>query len=243
MALTMARSMGDSEYIEGNGFIAEVIRTNRSKSADVRVEDGAVSIVVPKGLDSDRITQILDGKRQWIKNKIYLHRDAMPVSSKDFVSGESFTYLGRNYRLKVNRGHFNPVKLVQGRLLVSVPNGTEQPHMIRNALVRWYKHHAQLKLQEKSQRYAAIIGVEPADVGTKSFKSRWGSCSARGKIDFNWKIIMAPNRMVDYVVVHELCHLIHHDHSAQFWKEVERVLPDYRVCKEWLKANASKLEI
>lgn len=236
--------MGDSEYIEGNGFIAEVIRTNRRKSADVRVEDGAVSIVVPKGLGSDRITQILDDKRQWIKNKIYLHQDAMPVSRKDYVSGESFTYLGRNYRLKVNRGHFKPVKLVQGRLVVTVPNdGTEPPHMIRNALVRWYKHHAELKLQEKSKRYAAMIGVEPTGVGIKTFKSRWGSCSAKGKIDFNWKIIMAPNRMVDYVVVHELCHLIHHDHSPRFWKEVERVVPDYQACKEWLKVNEGVLDI
>lgn len=238
-----ALAMANPEYIEGHGFIAEVIRTNRSKSADVRVEDGAVSIVVPKGLDSDRITQILDDKRQWIKNKIHLHRDAMPVSSKDYVSGESFTYLGRNYRLKVNRGHFKPVKLVQGRLIVTVPNGTEQPHMIRNALVRWYKHHAEQKLQEKAERYAAIIGVEPTGVGIKTFKSRWGSCSSKGKIDFNWKIIMAPNRMVDYVVVHELCHLMHHDHSPKFWKEVERVVPDYQTCKDWLRANSSTLDI
>lgn len=235
--------MGDSEYIEGSGFIAEVIRTNRIKSADVRVEDGAVSIVVPKDLDGDRITQILDDNRQWIKNKIYLHRDAMPVSSKDYVSGESFTYLGRNYRLKVNRGHFKPVKLVQGRLVVTVPNGTEQPHMIRNALVRWYKHHAEQKLREKAKRYAVIIGVEPTDVGIKTFKSRWGSCSAKGKIDFNWKIILAPNRMVDYVVVHELCHLKHHDHSPKFWKEVERVVPDYAECKTWLRSNSSILDI
>lgn len=235
--------MTNPEYIEGNGFIAEVIRTNRSKSADVRVEDGAVSIVVPKGLDCDRISQILDDKRQWIKNKIYLHRDAMPVSSKEYVSGESFAYLGRNYRLKVNRGHFKPVKLVQGRLVVSVPNGTEQPHMIRNALVRWYKYHAEQKLQEKAKRYAAIIGVEPVSVGIKTFKSRWGSCSAKGKIDFNWKIIMAPNRMVDYLVVHELCHLMHHDHSPRFWKEVERVVPDYQECREWLKVNAKALDV
>lgn len=235
--------MTNPEYIEGNGFIAEVIRTNRSKSADVRVEDGAVSVVVPKGLDCDRINQILDDKRQWIKNKIYLHRDAMPISSKDYVSGESFAYLGRNYRLKVNRGNFKPVKLIQGRLVVTVPNGKEQPHMIRNALVRWYKYHAELKLQEKAKRYAAIIGVEPADIGIKTFKSRWGSCSAKGKIDFNWKIILAPNRMVDYVVVHELCHLKHHDHSPKFWKEVERVVPDYLACREWLKDNAGALEI
>lgn len=228
-----------SEYIECNGFITEVIRTSRHKTADIRVEEGVVSIVVPAGLDRERIIQMLADKRQWIKNKIYLHQDAMPVSNKEYVSGESFTYLGRNYRLKVNSGHFTPVKLVQGRLVVTVPHGTELPHMIRNALIRWYKHHAELKLQEKTKRYAAIIGVEPAGVGIKSFKSRWGSCSTKGKIDFNWRIIMAPNRMVDYVVVHELCHLKQHDHSPKFWKDVERVLPDYAESKAWLKKHAA----
>lgn len=227
------------EYIECKGFIAEVVRTNRTKSADVRVEDGVVSVVVPKTLELDRINKILDDKRQWIKNKIYLHRDAQPNTTKEFVSGESFAYLGRNYRLKVVDGHFKPVKLVQGRLVITVPNPKEYPHMVRNALVRWYKQHAELKLNEKIKRYAAIVGVEPESVGIKNFKSRWGSCSAKGHIDFNWKIIMAPNRMVDYVVIHELCHLKHHDHSPKFWKEVERVVPDYQACKEWLKVNES----
>lgn len=229
------------EYIEGNGFIAEVIRTSRIKTADVKVEDGAVSVVVPIELPQDRICTILKDKNKWIKNKIIRHREAMPVSAKEYVSGESFSYLGRNYRLKVNRGHFKPVKLVQGRLVVTVPQGTDQPHMVRNALVRWYKHHAETKLLEKTDRYSEIVGVEPAGMGIKTFKSRWGSCSVKDKIDFNWKVIMAPNRIVDYVVVHELCHLKHHDHSPQFWKVVERVIPDYLECKEWLKVNESQM--
>ncbi len=235
--------MPKQEYIESHGFIAEVIRTSRIKTADVRVEEGAVSVVVPKTLESERISQILDDKCLWIRNKIYLHREASPISTKDYVSGESFSYLGRNYRLKVNRGHFKPVKLVQGRLVVTVPKGKEQPHMIRNALVRWYKYHAELRLQEKTKRYSEIIGVEPSGVGIRSFKSRWGSCSSKGRIDFNWKIIIAPNRMVDYVVVHELCHLKHHDHSSRFWKCVESVVPDCLEVKEWLKVNGRGLSI
>jgi len=115
--------------------------------------------------------------------------------------------------------------------------------MVRNALVRWYKRHAQIKLQEKAYRYTKVVGVDAGRIGIKTFKSRWGSCSAKGRIDFNWKIVMAPNRIVDYVVVHELCHLKQHDHSPKFWKEVERVIPDYAECKEWLKVNAGRLEV
>ncbi|WP_276329923.1 M48 family metallopeptidase [Vibrio splendidus] len=87
------------------------------------------------------------------------------------------------------------------------------------------------------------MGVETGVVRTKECKSRWGSCTPYGDLEFNWVIVMAPNWIVDYVVVHELCHLIHHDHSPQFWKEVERVMPDYKEHKEWLRGNAQNLII
>jgi predicted metal-dependent hydrolase len=240
------------EYIETNGLIAEVIRTSRRKSADIRVEEGAVSVVVPKDLDIERITQLLNDKQQWLKKKLNIQKEATPAGGKEYVSGESFPYLGRNYRLKVLYGAFEPVKLIQGRLVVTVScakdSGEEQAQMIRGALISWYKHPAYMKLKEKVKRYTAttcngISHPEPSSIGIKSYKARWGSCSTKGKLDFNWKIIMAPNRMVDYVVVHELCHLKHHDHSPKFWKEVERILPDYLECKEWLKVNAGSLTL
>lgn len=229
------------EYRDCNGFIAEIIRTNRRKTADVRVEAGAVTVVVPQDIQPEKIDHILAKKRQWIRDKIQLHLEAAPVGSKQYVSGEALRYLGRNYRLKVERGPFAPVKLVNGRLVVTTPFGSDQPHMIRNALTRWYMHQAEKKLRVKVDRYAPVVGAQPTGVGIKSFKSRWGSCTARSRLEFNWKIMMAPNRMVDYVVVHELCHLKKHDHSPAYWREVERVMPDYRECREWLKENAESL--
>ena len=226
------------EYREANGFIAEVIRTERRKTADIRVEDGAVSVVVPIDLPVERIDSLLKEKRKWIREKMVLHRQAQPVSEKQFVSGEAFSYLGRNYRLKVEKGAFQPVRLLQGRLVVTAPQGKDQPHMIRNALIRWYKRQAEQKLREKVERYAPVVGVEPTGVGIKSFKARWGSCTAKGRLEFNWRVMMAPNRCVDYVVVHELCHLKRHDHSAEFWKEVGRVMPDFETRKLML-ANIS----
>lgn len=229
------------EYREAKGFIAEVIRTNRRKSADIRVEEGAVTVVVPANTPAERIDDLLTAKRRWIKEKIALHQEMAPASSKRYVSGEAFSYLGRNYRLKVEKGPFAPVKLVQGRLVVSVPQGSQQPHMIRNALVRWYKRQAELKLKEKAARWAPQVGVEPTGVAIKTFKSRWGSCTAKGELQFNWQIMMAPNRMVDYVVVHELCHLIRHDHSPEFWGQVGRILPDYEQSRDWLKRNGHRV--
>jgi predicted metal-dependent hydrolase len=207
------------------------------------VEDGAVSVVVPDDTPLEKIDELLAAKRRWIKEKITLHREMAPASTKQYVSGEAFPYLGRNYRLKVEKGHFAPVKLLHGRLVVTLPQGTEQPHMVRNALVRWYKRQAEQKLREKVKRFAPLVGVEPTGVGIKTFKSRWGSCTSKGKLEFNWQIMMAPNRMVDYVVLHELCHLIRNDHSPEFWGEVACVMPEYQQCREWLRVNAVRLSL
>lgn len=235
--------MSVSEYRDGNGFIAEIIRTSRRKTASIRVEEGAVSVVVPASISVEKIDQLLVSKRLWIKEKMALQRALAPVTDKQFVSGEAFPYLGRNYRLKVEQGSFVPVKLLQGQLVVQTPEGSQQPHMIRNALVRWYKRQALQKMRDKVKRYAPVVGVKPAGVAIKSFKSRWGSCTVKGELEFNWRIMFAPNRMVDYVVVHELCHLIHYDHSPDFWSEVWRVMPDYQECRNWLKENSERLVI
>lgn len=231
------------EFIEHSGFIAEVIRTQRTKSASIKIDDGVVSVVVPRELPTDRIELLLTNKKRWIKEKLYIHQQAQPASAKEFISGESLPYLGRNYRLKIERGPYQPAKLVKGMLLVTVPMAVDDSNIVRNAVVRWYRTRAIERFRDKSKRYAEVVSSTPKSVGIKTFKSRWGSCSVNGEVLFNWKVVMAPNRIVDYVVVHELCHLLHHDHSKEFWKAVERVMPDYQECKEWLKVNAGGLDI
>lgn len=231
------------EIIQGKGYVVEVVRTTRTKTASIKIEDGVVAVVVPRKLDIEKVEKLIEDKHTWIIEKIAIHREATPASDKQYVSGEALPYLGRNYRLKVLREDFSRTKLINGRITVSVPELPQQDYYIRNALVRWYKRNAELKIKDKVERYGKVVGVETGVVRIKDFKSRWGSCTPYGDLEFNWVIVMAPNRIVDYVVVHELCHLIHHDHSPQFWKEVERVMPDYQECKEWLKVNSSILKL
>ncbi|OBT08062.1 hypothetical protein A9267_10065 [Shewanella sp. UCD-FRSSP16_17] len=231
------------EQIEVNGLYVDVIRTSRIKTASIKVEDGLVSIVVPKALDIERVHQLVAEKRQWIIQKIALHDASLPASTREFISGEAYAYLGRNYRLKVVCGDYVPVKLYQGRLVATLPDGAKRSNLVRDALIRWYKLNALRKIKEKVRRYSKIMGLEPKSVGIKTFKSRWGSCSPKGELDFNWIIVMAPNRVVDYVVIHELCHLKQLDHSPKFWKEVERIMPDYAEHKEWLKVNSGRLVV
>lgn len=225
------------------GITAEVIRTDRRKTAQVRVDDGRVSILVPRMLQDSRISEILSQKTRWIRGKLYLQGQALPVAPKEYVSGESFSYLGNNYRLKVTTGSERSVKLLNGRLHVTLPARVSSPEKVREALTEWYRGHALRKIQEKAARYAPVVGVEPKSVGIKSFRSRWGSCHLSGDVVYNWKIVMAPNSIVDYVVVHELCHLKQHDHSDKFWKLVGQVVPDYAECREWLRVNGGQLEV
>jgi len=232
-----------SEFIECPSYLVKVERTKRSKTASLKVEDEQVIIVVPRDLTIERVEQIVADKHHWILDKIALHQQATPASSKQYVSGEAFPYLGRNYRLKLLTGTYQPLKLVNGRLQLTLRESSIQDYFTRGALIRWYKRNATRKFNEKVSRYAKVVGVKPNSINIKSFKSRWGSCSAEGDVDFNWVVVMAPNRIVDYIVVHELCHLLHHDHSTKFWNEVERVMPNYQECKEWLKVNGHKLVV
>ena len=231
------------EVIHGRGFDAEVIRTDRRKTATVKVEQGRVAVVVPKATSAARVESLVTEKTPWIRKKLLLHRQQTEMKPKEYVSGECFTYLGRNYRLKVVSHSQREVKLLNGRLVVSLPSGSKAPAVIRAALEKWYVQHAKEKLQEKVDRYAKRLGLQPAKVRVRDFKSRWGSCTVRGDLTFNWRVIIAPQRIVDYVVVHELCHLHHHNHSPQFRSSVERILPDYRECREWLKIHAQELVI
>ena len=114
---------------------------------------------------------------------------------------------------------------------------------IHASLTDWYTSHALAKLEEKTGRYAKTLNVEPSSVTVKEYKSRWGSCSTSGDITYNWRIIMAPHRIVDYVVIHELCHLVELNHSDKYWKQVESLVPDYRERRAWLKTNANTLAI
>lgn len=236
-------SKHEPELIHTEGYSVLVERTSRRKTASIKIDEGEVIIVVPKQLERDKIDKLLASKHQWIVEKIAQYQTTSPATMREYVSGESLPYLGRNYRLKVLKGDLAPTKLLNGRITVTVPEPSTQTHYIRRALTNWYKRHADKKIREKVRRYESLVGVETGVVRTKEFKSRWGSCTPYGDLEFNWVIVMAPNRVVDYVVVHELCHLIHHDHSPQFWKEVERVMPDYKEHKEWLRGNAQNLII
>ena len=230
--------------MEGFDFPVEVSRTDRKRSASIYLENEVVKVRVPKSLSDQRIRDLITKRTPWIKTKLKEVLDRPPVKPKEYVSGETFPYLGRNYRLKVVYGKEANLKLKAGYLQATILETDQHREMtIQSLLTQWYEQHASVRLLEKTQRYAGVIGVEPTSVKVKSYKSRWGSCSSSGEISYNWKIIMAPHRIVDYVVVHELCHLLEHNHSGRYWKHVAMYLPDWQERRDWLRRHGKEFEI
>jgi predicted metal-dependent hydrolase len=234
------------EILTVGNIDAAVKRTNRKKTAAIKVEKGRVSITVPKHLSGEQIRDFLSRKERWITNKLEQQADASHPwyqNSRHLQSGEHCFLLGKTLTLAVTSGENESVELIDDKLLLCVKLDKNHTSYKKALLGLWYQNYAKRVLNEKVATFSTSIGVTPKDVIVKHYKSRWGSCSAKGSIYFNWRIIMAPESVVDYVVVHELCHLIHFNHSPSFWQEVERHMSEYRQSQHWLKTNGFRLEI
>ena len=229
--------------VEVLGLRVEVVRSVR-RTAGLHIVGTDLQVRVPEHLGDERVAEILKQKRPWIRSKVAELKRVPPHRTKELVSGESFPYLGRNYRLKVQDGHQVGVCLSGGYITATIrptEQGEYQALRIQQYLQNWYRSRALERLQDKTHRYAQQIGVSPAGVSVRNFKSRWGSCDKQGQVVFNWNIIKAPHSAVDYVVVHELCHLIYSNHTKDFWKAVERHAPAYAEQKKWLKVHCQDL--
>ena len=223
--------------MEGFAFRVEVIRTDRKKSASIQLDGDLVKVRVPKSLSYKRVRELIAKRTPWIQAKFKEQSERPVPKPKEYVGGESLPYLGKNYRLKVVSGANPSINLESGELVATIPAGKQQQNTVKNLLENWYRNRAEILLREKTERLSKIIKVSPASVSVGNYKSRWGACSSEGKITYNWKIILTPHRIIDYVVVHELCHLLEHNHSPRYWKHVERYVADWRECREWLKSN------
>ena len=211
----------------------------RKKTVAVIVEPtGSVLVVAPERLSIDRLDAIVTRKAQWIvRRRRRTDGYGPPLSPREFVSGESVLYLGRQYRLKVHPDESGEAKLRGGWLHVPAPAGSRQTaDGVRETLVSWLRRHAAVRLPERVAAWQPKAGVPLPRVIVANQRRRWGSCDQRGTIRLNWRIIQAPMRLVDYVVVHELVHLRHRGHGRDYWQAVGRLMPDYERRREDLRA-------
>jgi hypothetical protein len=195
----------------------------RSLALELRA-DGTLTVAVPHGLTLARIRAFVESRRAWIEAKRALFAHPVAVRAP-LESGATLPYLGGSLSLAVQPepAARAACRRVQQSLVVRAPDAAA----VRRALERWYRRAAETHLAERVAHFAPQVGRAPRAVAVRAQRTRWGSCSARATISFNWRLMQAPPEILDYVVVHELCHLLVPNHSPRFWAEVARVLPDY----------------
>jgi predicted metal-dependent hydrolase len=211
-----------------------LVRSARRKTVGVTVDrDGSLVLSAPTDCCLARVEEIAREKQFWVYTKLaeknLLFRTPPP---KEYVSGESFHYLGRSYRLKLVEpaDQSAPLRLVQGLFLLRRDEVAEAPRHF----VRWYADHGRPWLARRVGRLAPRIGVAPTSVEVRDLGYRWGSCSADGGLNFHWRSVLLPPRIIEYVVAHEVVHLLTPNHGAEFWARLERAMPDYAARKQWL---------
>ncbi len=223
-------------------YTVDIIRTNRKKTASISISGKYVKFVVPSGISEKEKNDILDSKKSWIMSKL---KEKDLVSTKcpaKYVNGELFPYLGRKYPLAVVLGNENSIKLKRGNLNIFISKNEKNLNQLaKKILLEWYFSKAKKLLTQKTDMFCERIGVMPKRIIISDYKSNWGSCSNKGDIRYNWRIIMAPNKVIDYLVIHELCHLIEHNHSKSFWQYVSIYCPNMKESRNWLRKFGSNL--
>lgn len=223
----------------------QLIRSNRKTIA--LSFDKACNLVVkaPLWVRKSQIDAFVTEKAEWIeatRTRLMRAKEESTKSKIKLENGDELYFLGEKRVLTVIREDRKRARVVcaMDRLLMYVPYDGDYEYR-RDQLEKWYRKEAAALLTEKAEEFAARLGVSYEDIRIKDQKSRWGSCSSKGNLNFNWRIIMAPEPVCDYVVIHELCHLVYLDHSENFWKLVESICPGYEQYKKWLKVNGGRL--
>ncbi len=224
-----------------------IIRSGKRKTVSIVIRtNNTIEVLAPSRAPTIVIDQFVRSKSAWIKRKLHFNREIRSnYKAKQFVAGELFQLLGTSLTLVIKSGKRSVVHS-DNELIVSLPttlSPEKREATIKNMVQIWYRDQADIYLAQRCEELGKRVGKIALLVATKSYKSRWGSCHQDGRIYFNWRLMMAPVWVVDYVIVHELCHLAHHNHSREYWSLVESIMPDYRHAKTWLKINGDTLAL
>ncbi|RLF56635.1 MAG: M48 family peptidase, partial [Thermoplasmata archaeon] len=164
------------------------------------------------------------------------------------LAGEKFPLRGRNYKLKIIRKENTEPSLCfyKGTFTAIIPEAVsydEYREILRPLFLRFYHKKSQEMIMERVKKYEIYFDKKPEKIRTKELKNTWGTCSGRNNISFNWRLVFAKTSIIDYVVIHELCHLKHKNHSKKFWKNIEKIMSNYKENKEWLRIHGNTLNI
>ena len=226
----------------------EVRRSGRRRTVTLGVEpDGSVVVAAPEGVALARLDAVVLARAAWVvEHAASRTRMALAPAPREFVNGETFRYLGRQYRLRLAVGApVAPLALRGGWLDLPVPATLATTHRsayARAALMDWYRKHAERRLPALAAAWAARLGVPAPRVLIRDQAKRWGSCHPpSGVVRLNWRVVQAAPRVVDYIVAHEIAHLRHEGHGRAFWRTLEGVMPDAEARREQLADVGAEL--
>lgn len=237
---------------ENQKIYYSIVRSNRKTIGISVSQSQGVKITAPRFVSDKQIAEVVRSKSNWIIEKLS-HFEVMKseMPQRKFTDGEIFFVLGKEYPLKIvtSLETTSSVDISDNNLVVSLPknfydNASEtRAQLIRNLLINWYKKFTLEVVTQRINFFSEKLQVTPLKVIIKDLKTIWGSCTGKNVININWKIIMAPMNIVDYLVVHELSHIKIKNHSKQFWNLAQSILPNYKECSKWLKDNGHKLNL
>jgi predicted metal-dependent hydrolase len=197
-----------------------------SRGLRIRVAGSGVVVTKPRWVSKKAAVEFVAESEAWIAKELS-RRAARPL--------DRVLYRGVEHEIK--QATFPPVRLADGAFWAP---GEQESDRLAEVLV-WLRRRAKPLLRESVSRWSPLLGVSPTKVGVRDQTSRWGSCSSRGSVSLNWRLVMAPPEVLEYIVIHELAHLKEHNHSARFWALVAAHCPEYRLHEEWLSANGEPL--
>jgi predicted metal-dependent hydrolase len=228
-----------SETLEISGLQFEVRRSAKRKTVCLTVDRGSELVVhAPEVADRNELQSWVGTKLLWVHRKLAIKRELeAKVRSPEFLTGESFSYLGRRYRLKIVAQQAEPLCFGPDGFRLSSDARPQALSYFR----RWYASVGARWVQERVHTLTHKVGAEPLHVEVRDLGFRWGSCTHSQTIFINWKLLQLPVRLADYVITHELAHLLVHHHGPDFWMLLDRTMPDWKKRKEELRQKAAEI--
>lgn len=219
----------------------EVNKFTRSKRRTIALiieRDGTLTVRAPMRASQALIQQFIHEKSDWIQRTREKQSSIVQTSVHQYAEGEIFLYLGSSFDLKLVKPQ-KPSLQFDNRFTLSQSAQNKGEALF----TRWYKEQAHKVISRRVNLYAQKYNFTPKQIKISSAKTRWGSCSPNGTLNFTWRLVMSPLDVIDYVVVHELAHLRVKDHSRKFWQVVEDIFPEYKKQRKWLRDHGEKLNL
>lgn len=224
---------------------ARVRRSARAKYLRLVIKPGAIELVAPLCASERQVHAFLQRHRAWAESK-YLEMGARFRSAGPGLleTGATLPWRGREIPLQVQEGSGRQISIaIDDSASVVMPGGLggDRESVLKHALFAWIRRWLHAEVARLAARHGALRGLQPRAIRIKRMSSRWGSCGPRGDININWLLAFTPDAVLEYVVVHELCHLLQRNHSIAFWELVSEHLPEHARERAWLRAHGSGL--